>query len=66
MTITIDSAIRRLGDLFEEHHSHLSFDNLDALAMGIEALEEVKYYRANSQSYVLKLLSGETEEKEKP
>lgn len=33
-----------------------------AQALGIQALEEVKYYRNNPVSYVLKLLLGETKE----
>ena len=66
--ITIDEAIIHLDSIrkcLEPNTSHVLLEGgklRDSVKLGIGALEEVKYYRNNPQSYVLKLLLGETEE----
>lgn len=59
--MTIDKAIKILQALHNGGISPNDPNPKDAFKLGIEALEEVKYYRSNPISYVLKLLPGETE-----
>ena len=59
----IDEAIRRLDCFFEEHRSHLPFDDREALALGIEALKRLRAYRRNEIGSGKARLPGETGEK---
>lgn len=61
--MTLDEAIQRLSEAKErEYIRYTTPELIDALNLGIEALNEIKYYRNNPITYALKLLPGETEE----
>ena len=60
--MTIDKAIKTLEDLLDSNKGGNEWSTPKAIQLGIEALEEVKYYRNNPVSYVLKRLIGEAEE----
>jgi len=58
----LEKAIEILELNVKEAGNKMPADCLKAIKLGIEAMEEVKYYRNNPLSYVIKLLPGETDE----